>query len=74
VEVIINVNNNNVVQLAEHLASTIAKNYNVYLAIKKILFRLRFSKGLSSEQEEKIRSLHNKFDRAQQEYFLWGTK
>lgn len=38
-EVVINVDNNRAVQMAEHLASTIAKDYKVYLAIKKVLFR-----------------------------------
>jgi len=72
-EAVINVDINRAVQFAEYLASTIVKDFKVYLAIKKALYRLRFSKGLSAEQEDKIRDIHNTFDKNQQEYFLWGN-
>jgi len=73
-EVVINVDTNRAVQLAEYLASTIVKDYKVYVAIKEVLYRLRFSKGLSAEQEDKIRDIHNTFDKNQQKYFLWGNR
>ena len=72
-EVFFDVEGENAVHLARHLANTIAKNYKVYLALKNVMFRLQFLKGLSSEQVEKIKDIYNNFEKNQQEFFIWGN-
>lgn len=73
-EVLINIDKTNAVQLAEHLAGNITKDYKTYETIKEILHQLQSSEEFGVEQKERLSSTLNKFEEAQKRYFMWGNR